>query len=89
MLAASLATTLAWIAALVLIVGAAATLVARHRAARILAIAATGVIALALFAAHLQVATLANDGLPDLCRGGATWFGIELTASDETCLAFR
>lgn len=89
MLAASLATTLAWIAALVLIVGAAAVLVVTHRAARLLAIAATGVVALAIFAAHLQVATLATDGLPDLCRGGATWFGIELTATDEACLDFR
>ncbi len=46
-------------------------------------------LAVIAFAAREQVGAIPQDHPSELCHGAVTWFGIELTASDEFCAAWR
>lgn len=89
MTAAALATGLAWTAAGLVIAAAIGMVTVRRPAARVLIGSVAALLALVVMAAQLQVGSLATDHLPDLCRSGAQWFGIALSAPDEVCLGFR
>lgn len=89
MTASALATGLAWGAAGLVIVAAVGMVAVRRPAARVLIAAVAALLALTVLGAHLQVAALATDHLPDLCRSGAHWLGLRLSAPDGECLGFR
>jgi hypothetical protein len=78
-----------WIIAGVLVLAAVLCAVIHRWAGRILVLAVAAMLAVIAFAAREQVGAIPQDHPSELCHGAVTWFGIELTASDEFCAAWR
>ena len=78
---------LAWII-VALVVGGAITAVVLHRtAAKVLVVAITGMLVIALFAARTSIDDIRTHQPAVLCAGNASFMGVPLSAGDADCPA--
>ena len=85
----TLSTALLWTIAGVVVVAAVLCAVLRRWAARVLVLAVAAMIAILAFAARAQIDAIPRNSPSELCHGAVRWFGMELTASEDFCAAWR
>ena len=76
-------TVLAWVIVALVMLGAVTAVVLRRTAAKILAVAVTGMLVLTLVAARQAVDDIGDHQLAALCAGNASFLGIPLSAGND------
>jgi len=78
---------LAWVMVALVVGGAITAVVLRRTAAKVLAVAITGMLVIALFAARTAIDDIRSYQSTVLCAGNASFLGVPLSAGDADCTA--